>query len=201
MKKRTKIVAKRVAVGAKRLTLPVSIVLPIPLQNSNEGRAGTWHKSANSRKSIEGTLRLFRHVYDPSDMPPVKLTITRLWGRGQKPLDEDSLGRGNAKQLIDSMVACGWLVDDSRPHVMQCDYRQRKSDDGIAATLVEMTRWMVAPQGVTQAEHDRVIRLYVEATGEIARLDRALTLLESQPTPTVPTRTIRRLEPLPYPLD
>ena len=68
---------------------------------------------------------------------------------------------------------------------MQCDYRQRKADDGIAATLVEMTRWMAIPQGVTQAE--------------VERLDRALTLLESQPAE--PARTIRRLEPLPYPLD
>lgn len=125
----------------KRLTLPVAIVLPITLSNRNDGQGhGHWRTGAD-RKSIEATLRVLLHVYDPSEMPPVAITITRLWGKGCKAFDEDSIGRGNSKQLIDSMVACGWLVNDCRPHVMQCDYRQRRADDGIAAVLVEFREW------------------------------------------------------------
>jgi hypothetical protein len=37
------------------------------------------------------------------------------------------VGRGNVKELIDSLVELGWFVDDGPKWITHCDYRQDAS--------------------------------------------------------------------------
>lgn len=104
----------------------MTLVLPIELTNGNEGRSKHWGSAAKRRKKYEGIIRLLR----PNPAPlrtPVKITITRILGRKQRHYDADSLGRGNAKEIIDAIVACGFLPDDGPRHVTEVTYRQDAS--------------------------------------------------------------------------
>lgn len=103
----------------------MTLTLPIDLTNGNEGRTKHWGSAAERRKSYE---RIIRAWYRKGERVPVetpaKLTITRVLGKGQRLFDADSLGRGNAKELIDAIVAAGFLPDDGPRHVVSCEYRQ-----------------------------------------------------------------------------
>lgn len=48
---------------------------------------------------------------EPFDFP-VEIQLTRIIGPRQRLWDADSVLRGSAKQLIDSLVAIGWFHDD-----------------------------------------------------------------------------------------
>lgn len=97
------------------------IQLPIELTNGNDGRGGAFWSSAKLRKQIEQRLVDFRR--EPF-AHPTAITITRVLGPGQRLWDNDSIGRGNAKELIDSLVALGWWHDDRPQWISQVDYRQ-----------------------------------------------------------------------------
>jgi hypothetical protein len=101
----------------------LDVTLPIELHNRNTGRGSAHWKSTNERKDIEATLRLLGHVRTPFAFP-VGLTIVRLLAGRQRFIDTDSVGRGNAKELIDSLVACGWFVDDKPEHIRAVHYMQ-----------------------------------------------------------------------------
>ena len=88
-----------------------SATLPIELTNSNDGRGYSFHRTNKRRNSIEGTLRILGHQRTPFAFP-VRLMITRILGKKQRLWDEDSILRGSAKELLDSLVAVGWLNDD-----------------------------------------------------------------------------------------
>lgn len=119
-------------------TLLHSALLPIELTNGNDGRGGTWHKSSANRKGYEQGLRLLGHSREPFD-EPVTVHITRILGRGQKLWDNDSIGRGNSKEIIDALVALGWWHDDSPKWIAEVRFFQDKSrrKDG-PATLIEI---------------------------------------------------------------
>lgn len=89
----------------------LDITLPIELTNGNDGRGSRWFKSSNVRKKLEATLRTLGHVRKPFEQP-VRVTVTRVLGKGQRLWDASSVGRGNWKELEDAMVACGWFHDD-----------------------------------------------------------------------------------------
>jgi len=109
----------------------VTLTLPIELTNGNEGRSKHWSGAAKRRRQYEAIIRLMHarnHLRDPEPVrTPVKITITRVLGRGQRLYDADSLGRGNAKEIIDALVAAGFLPDDGPKHVVSCEYRQDAS--------------------------------------------------------------------------
>ena len=87
----------------------MTLLLPIELTNGNEGRSKHWGSAAKRRREYEGVIRLLR----PNPLPlatPVGLTLVRVLGRGQRLYDVDSLGRGNAKELVDAIVAAGFDV-------------------------------------------------------------------------------------------
>lgn len=100
--------------------------LPIELTNGNEGRSKHWGSAAKRRSEYEGIIRLLRPNPRPVETP-VRLTITRVLGRKQRLYDADSLARGNAKEIIDAIVAAGFLPDDGPRHVVACEYRQDAS--------------------------------------------------------------------------
>jgi hypothetical protein len=96
-------------------------VFKIELTNGNDGRQKNWYKPAQTRQRIARTL--FDERRTPFDHP-VKIRITRILGANQRLWDADSVGRGNAKELIDSLVELGWFHDDGPRWITHCDYRQ-----------------------------------------------------------------------------
>ena len=92
--------------------LLIAINLPIKLENDNNGQGHGWKRTAKRRESIESELRAAGHIRVPFEFK-VRLVVMRVLGKRQKLWDDDSVLRGSAKQLIDSLVACGWFVDDS----------------------------------------------------------------------------------------
>lgn len=131
-------VAESVGMIAQQLTPLFAVVLDIELTNGNDGRNKRWFKPAKIRKQMEELLRAKRLVPSRPFPKPVVLKITRLLGKGQRLWDFDSCGRGNSKELIDSMVACGWFVDDSPKWIEGCFFDQRKDDREKPAVLVEV---------------------------------------------------------------
>ena len=116
--------------------------LPVVLTNGNDGRGGRWFSSANVRKKIEKTLRM--GGFDRSNLdkfpPGVTLTLTRVIGKGGRLWDSDSIGRGNAKELIDALVALGWFVDDGPRWIVETRYRQIVDRKKVPCVLVEITK-------------------------------------------------------------
>lgn len=112
----------------------IDLVLPIELTNGNDGRGSKWFSSAKVRKRIEMELAYLRR--NPFNDPTV-VTITRILGKNQRLWDNDSIGRGNAKELVDALVALGWWHDDNPQWIAQVDYRQDASqrDTGPAVHI------------------------------------------------------------------
>ena len=100
--------------------------LPIELTNGNDGRGSKWFSSANARKKIEKTLRQLGMVREPFNQP-VKVTVTRIIGKGQRMWDTSSVGRGNWKEIEDAMVVCGWFHDDCPQWITATTFRQDDS--------------------------------------------------------------------------
>lgn len=94
-----------------------SITLRLPLTNDNNGQSKHWRTSSDRRKEYEDELISAGHKRDEPFRDGVTLLITRVLGRNQKFWDHDSILRGSAKQLVDSLVAVGWFVDDSPKHI------------------------------------------------------------------------------------
>jgi hypothetical protein len=118
------------------MNLLLSRLLPIELTNGNDGRGSKWFKSSKIRKQI--AIVLFTEKRKPFDYP-VAIRITRILGRKQQLWDSDSVGRGNAKELIDSLVELGWFHDDGPKWITHCDYRQDSSQrENGPSVLVEV---------------------------------------------------------------
>lgn len=96
--------------------------LPVSLINRNDGQGHHWARTAEAKKKLKVALNSFRRT---KPFPcRVDVVMTRLLGKGQKLLDPDSLGRGNAKQIVDVLTDLGWWIDDSSKHIRHFDYRQ-----------------------------------------------------------------------------
>ena len=102
----------------------IDLILPVELTNGNDGRGSKWFSSAKVRKRFERDLVDYRR--EPFDQP-TRLTVTRILGPNQRLWDNDSIGRGNAKELIDALVALGWWHDDKPKWITSVDYRQDDS--------------------------------------------------------------------------
>ena len=102
--------------------LLIAINLPINLENDNNGQGHGWSRTSKRRNQIESEIRAAGHVRAPFEFK-VRLVVMRVLGKRQKLWDDDSVLRGSAKQLIDSLVACGWFVDD-KPKWLKVDQAQ-----------------------------------------------------------------------------
>ena len=111
------------------------IVLPIKLNNGNVGRTTHYGASARRRKAYENLLRSLGLVKTPPEHRQ-RIVVIRLLGKGEKYYDSDSLGRGNVKEILDSMTACGFWKDDSYKH-LEVHYGQDASDrkNGFAVKI------------------------------------------------------------------
>ena len=116
--------------------LPLTIWLPMALTNGNDGRGNKWFSSAKVRKEIEVLLRGMGYQREPFESP-VDIHITRVLGPRQKLWDADSLLRGNSKELIDAIVAVGFLVDDGPKYVktVTADQDENDRENGPAIEL------------------------------------------------------------------
>lgn len=100
--------------------------LPFALTNGNDGRGRAWYSSANNRKKFEKTLRAQGFERVPFDYR-VKVTVTRILGKGQRLWDSSSIGRGNWKEIEDSLVAVGFFHDDSPKWISETRFLQDAS--------------------------------------------------------------------------
>ena len=103
-----------------------AILLPIKPDNRNQGRGGSFWRTAKDREAFEWQLRASGYTR-PTCGSRVDLTLTRVLGKGDRLWDADSVLRGNAKELIDSLVALGWFHDDGPKWIRHCDGRQDKT--------------------------------------------------------------------------
>ena len=103
---------------------PERIVIQVKPTNRNDGQGRTWHGSHRER----ATMALLVPRRAQPFAGPVRLTLVRRLGLRERLWDADSIGRGNAKQLIDALVGAGWLHDDGPKFVSEVDYRQNDND-------------------------------------------------------------------------
>jgi hypothetical protein len=127
-----------------------TVKLPFELTNSNNGRGHHWGGSAKIRKQFEETLRKLRMVRTPF-LFPVKVHVVRVLGKGQREWDYDSIGRGNAKEIFDALVACGWFSDDSPRFITGVSYDQDISQRS-KGPFVEVT---ITQDGVFEGEEQK----------------------------------------------
>lgn len=113
------------------------------LTNGNNGQTKHWSSSHKERRQwVESLVKsewlphgLGVDTYDiqtamslvPSDSL-LGLEITRVLGKGQRKWDADSVLRGNAKQLIDSLVELKLADDDSPRYIDWVHAYQDDSD-------------------------------------------------------------------------
>lgn len=121
--------------GTNPGTLAV-MTFPLQLVNDNTGRTQHWSKADKRKRLYEGVIRVVGGKRKPFSSP-VALRLTRILGPRERLWDADSIGRGSAKELIDSLVACGWLVDDGPKWVTSVEYRQEIDRGNGPAVRVE----------------------------------------------------------------
>jgi hypothetical protein len=105
------------------MNAPAFISLPFELTNSNDGQGKHWGQSAKARRQFESDLRKMGLVFTPFDCK-VSVRVVRVLGKRQRLWDSSSRGRGNYKQLEDSMVACGWFHDDSPKYIIDTIFQE-----------------------------------------------------------------------------
>lgn len=135
-----KIRSPRTRAGGEMTESIYAIVLPIELTNGNDGRGSKWFSSAKRRKEYEAILLPIVTVMFQS---PVVVHVTRLLGHGQRLWDSSSIGRGNWKEIEDSLVALGVFKDDSPQYIVETRFFQRKrlaipKTNAKPATLLEV---------------------------------------------------------------
>ena len=113
------------------------LFVPIELTCGNKGQGNSWHASHTQRQVIEDTLRLLDMTSKPFPYR-VDMIVTRILGKRQSLWDSPNILRGNSKQLIDALVACGWLTDDGPKYLRHCDGRQDDTRRG-EGPAVEVT--------------------------------------------------------------
>jgi len=105
------------------------------LKNNNNGQTKHWSSSAAERKrwmkaldsaDVETETGLHFSVREFIDevlcgepvQQRVGIQVERCLGPRERHWDADSILRGSAKQLIDSLVEVGFLTDDNTQHIV-----------------------------------------------------------------------------------
>ena len=101
-------------------------IIDIELLPAVIDRGGHWGKTAARRKEYEGWLRQHGKTRKPFDQP-VRIEMIRILGKRQRLWDADNCGRGNAKQIIDALVAVGWFHDDKPKWITEATFTQDDS--------------------------------------------------------------------------
>ena len=129
----------------------LTVTLPIELTNGNQGRGGHWAATKRRRDDYESLIILMGHRRKPFDCP-VRIQVTRLRGRRQRAWDSDSWQRGNLKEIIDSLVACGWFHGDDRRWIAETTFNELAF--GKHGYALPATRIDVLPFVASQTDSD-----------------------------------------------
>ena len=117
--------------------------LPVELKNNNTGRGHAHWQSTKQRKLYEQQLRTSGFIRKPFD-ETVDLVVCRILGKRQRLWDADSVLRGSAKELIDSLVACGWFHDDGAKWIRNCvgiqDDSRKHEGPAVVVTVMSIER-------------------------------------------------------------
>lgn len=97
--------------------------LRIKLTNHNDGRTRSFHASHTERKDLGIWIRAKHGKRTPFAFP-VRLEVTRILGPREQLWDYSSCGRGNWKEIEDSLVACGWFFDDGPTYITGIEFLQ-----------------------------------------------------------------------------
>lgn len=97
--------------------------LRIKLTNHNDGRTRHFRASHTERMDLELWIRAKHGKRSPYKFP-VRLEVTRILGPREQLWDYSSCGRGNWKEIEDSLVACGWFVDDGPTYITGIEFLQ-----------------------------------------------------------------------------
>lgn len=101
-------------------------LLPIKLENQNQHQSRDWRAAVNRRKKYERLLRYKKLVRKPFRFP-VQVIVTRILGPREQKWDHSSIGRGNYKEIEDSLVSLGWFNDDSPKWIVETRFKQDDS--------------------------------------------------------------------------
>ena len=110
------------------------ITVYLPLSNQNVGINRHWSQASKVKDKWNKALRTAEVLTDSGvhlDLPTfreevlmgkpiaqrVGILTTRVLGKGMRKWDADSVGRGDCKEAIDSIVKADILSDDSPAHV------------------------------------------------------------------------------------
>lgn len=115
--------------------LLLTVDLPIKLTNSNDGRGHSFWRTNEDRTDCAILLKSLGHVYSPIDFP-VYVRVTRLYSGLERKWDYSGGLRGNYKEIEDSLVACGWFVDDGPKWIKGVVFAQEKGE--VTATRIEI---------------------------------------------------------------
>lgn len=102
-------------------------VLPLELTNNNAGQTRHWSAANKQKRTFADTLSKMRLRSTPPTHKQ-SVVITRILGPRQALWDADSVLRGNAKQLLDSLVDAGYFVDDGPKYISEVVGRQDASN-------------------------------------------------------------------------
>ena len=134
--------------------------LKVKLTNNNNGQSKHWSKSARDRNEFELELRAYCGTRKPYPFP-VRLVVTRVLGAGESLWDYSSIGRGNWKQIEDSLVACGWFVDDGPKFITGILFEQnakdRKSGPGIRIEIYKTADTFTSTKRRVKANRDAAV--------------------------------------------
>lgn len=114
-----------------------TITVPHKLKNNNNGQTKHWSSSHAERKkwmkalgsaeveTVHGDVFGFHefatHVLCSQPVQQrVGVEVHRVLGPRERHWDADSVLRGSAKQLIDSLVESNYLTDDNIKHIVWC---------------------------------------------------------------------------------
>lgn len=118
----------------------IEFTLPVELSNNNGGQTRHFSAAVKQKQLFATTLAKLGLKATP---PPYKqsVVITRILGKRQSLWDADSVLRGNAKQLLDSLVDAGYFVDDGPKYITEVIGRQDASNrKNGPAIKIEITR-------------------------------------------------------------
>ena len=95
----------------------MKLFLPIPLSNNNTGQTRHWSAANKQKQLFAKTIVALGLKAKHTPTHKQRVTITRILGKGERLWDADSVLRGNAKQLLDSLVDAGYFVDDGPNYI------------------------------------------------------------------------------------
>lgn len=101
----------------------IEIILPIRLTNGNDGRTKHYRPTKKFRDECGLQCRAWFPDRQPCDVP-VTVEVMRLLAKGERKMDQSSLGRGNWKEIEDSLVAAGWFHDDNSTWITSVQFSQ-----------------------------------------------------------------------------